>query len=146
MTHIDFYHDVPDKLALASRLIGDCWRAGQKVVVFAPDRRVAEQIDRILWVQPALSFVPHCPAGSKLAAETPILIAQDLENGLPAGHDQVLVNLNGELPLTFSRFERLVEIVSRDDDDKNQARQRFRFYKDRGYPIESHAYQTLEKS
>ena len=39
----------------------------------------------------------------------------------------------------FSRFQRLIEIVSADDaDDKQQARERFRYYRDRGYEIRTH--------
>lgn len=146
MTHIDFYHDVPDRLALACRLIGDAWRAGRKVVVFAPDARMADQVDRLLWSQQALSFVPHCRVRSPLAAETPILITDALDSELIARHDQVLVNLDGELPSAFSRFEQLIEVVSTAPDDKNQARTRFRFYKDRGYPINTHPYHSLERS
>jgi DNA polymerase-3 subunit chi len=38
----------------------------------------------------------------------------------------------------FSRFQRLVEIVGRDDEDREAARARFRFYRDRGYEIVNH--------
>lgn len=146
MTHIDFYHDVPDKLMLAHRLIVEVWRAGQKGVVYAPDRWWAERIDHLLWTQPALGFIPHCPAGSRLASQTPILISQTLDLDLTGGHDQVLVNLAAELPGTFSRFERVIEIVSHDPEDKAQARNRFRFYKDRGYPLTPRPFHTLESS
>jgi DNA polymerase-3 subunit chi len=48
------------------------------------------------------------------------------------------VNLHPESPPSFSRFERLIEIVGTDDDDRQQARGRFRFYRDRGYEIHHH--------
>ena len=35
-------------------------------------------------------------------------------------------------------FERLVELVGTEEDDRVQARQRYRHYKDRGYPLETH--------
>jgi len=35
----------------------------------------------------------------------------------------------------FARFERLVEIVGTDEDNKALARQRYKFYKERGYPL-----------
>jgi DNA polymerase-3 subunit chi len=53
-------------------------------------------------------------------------------------HYRVLVNLHPESPPSFSRFERLIEIVGTDDDDRQQARGRFRFYRDRGYEIHHH--------
>jgi hypothetical protein len=45
----------------------------------------------------------------------------------------VLVNLGGDLPPGFSRFDRLIEIVGTDETDRIPARERFKFYRDRGY-------------
>jgi len=42
------------------------------------------------------------------------------------------------MPSYFSRFRRVVEIVTRDSDDRALARDRFRFYRDRGYEITTH--------
>ena len=50
----------------------------------------------------------------------------------------MLLNLRGEWPPFFSRFERLIEIVSLDDEDKRLARERYKFYRDRGYEIRNH--------
>ncbi len=50
-------------------------------------------------------------------------------------HDDVLLNLRAIGPPFFGRFQRLIEIVSRDDDRPARARERFRFYRDRGYQI-----------
>jgi DNA polymerase-3 subunit chi len=53
-------------------------------------------------------------------------------------HDEVLINLRDETPSMFSRFRRLIEIVSVEDADRAAARERFRFYRDRGYEIRTH--------
>jgi len=53
-------------------------------------------------------------------------------------HYRVLVNLHEESPPAFSRFERLIEVVGTDEDDRQRARGRFRFYRDRGYEIHHH--------
>ncbi|GAB4176754.1 MAG: DNA polymerase III subunit chi [Rhodocyclaceae bacterium] len=134
MTRIEFLHDAPDKLAAASRLIGEFYRQGRRVVVHAPDPQLAQRLDRTLWTQPAIGFVPHCSADSPLAAETPVVIAARLPDGI---HDGVLINLDGELPPGFARFERLIEIVGSDEADRVPARERYRFYRDRGYPLAS---------
>jgi DNA polymerase-3 subunit chi len=42
------------------------------------------------------------------------------------------------MPSTFSRYQRLVEIVSSDEADRVQARDRYKFYRDRGYAIKTH--------
>jgi len=135
MTRIEFHHNAPDKFAAAARLIGAAVAAGARVLVFAPQGDVARRIDNVLWTHAALSFVPHVAADSPLAQETPVVICCTLEHPAAADHSQVLVNLDGDLPPSFARFERLIEIVGTDEADRLPARSRFRFYRDRGYPL-----------
>jgi DNA polymerase-3 subunit chi len=85
-----------------------------------------------LWTQSALGFIPHCRADSPLAAETPILITDNLDQ-LP--QDDRLMNLSQIVPPGFSRFQSLIEVVGRDEADRDSARERVKFYKDRGYEV-----------
>ena len=55
-----------------------------------------------------------------------------LEHQGPAA---VLINLHAAPPPFFSRFERLAEIVGADEADAAAARERFRFYRERGYEL-----------
>jgi DNA polymerase-3 subunit chi len=50
-------------------------------------------------------------------------------------HHDVLLNLGDEWPPFFSSFERLLEVVGAGEDDKGKARERYAFYKKRGYDI-----------
>ncbi len=50
----------------------------------------------------------------------------------------MLVNLGATTPAFFSRFERLIEVVEANDDERASARERWRFYKDRGYAVQGH--------
>lgn len=135
MTSIDFYHGAADKIQSACRLIGELYAQGRRVLVYAPEDGLATQVDRLLWIQPVTGFMPHCRSGDALAGETPILIGDSLDD---TAHHDVLLNLDGELPPAFSRFERLIEVVGLDEADRGPARQRFKFYRDRGYAIAAH--------
>lgn len=135
MTQIDFYFHVEDKLRTACALSAKAYSRGLRVLAFCPDAESGRRFSRLLWSTPALSFIPHCQAGDKLAAVSPVIVDHEGVNPL---HDQVLLNLRSELPPFFSRFQRLVEIVSLDEEDRGLARDRFRFYRDRGYEIRSH--------
>jgi DNA polymerase-3 subunit chi len=135
VTRIDFYHGAGNKVQTACRLIGELYAQGRRVLVYARADSLATQVDRQLWVHPATGFVPHCRIGTTLAAETPIVIGGSLDD---AAYHDVLVNLDGELPSAFSRFEQLVEIVGTDDADRGPARERFKYYRDRGYAITAH--------
>jgi len=135
MTQIDFYTHVDDRLKTACVLAGKACARGLRLTVYCPDPETARRLDRLLWTTPATGFVPHCGPDDPLAAQTPVIIDCNGDNLL---HDQVLLNLRPEWPPFFSRFQRLIEIVSREDGDRASARERFRFYRDRGYEIRSH--------
>ena len=132
MTQVFFYHGAADKLAAACALLGKASAQKKPVLVYAPQPEVAGMVDRLLWTQSALGFVPHCRTDSPLASETPILIADSLEQ-LP--QDERLMNLGTAVPPGFSRFQSLIEVVGREEDDRNAARDRVKFYKDRGYEV-----------
>lgn len=132
MTQVFFYHGASDKLAAACALLGGAYAKSKPVLVFAPDKEVASGIDRLLWTQSALSFIPHCDSTSPLAGETPIVIADNLEK-LP--QDERLMNLSQVVPPGFSRFHSLIEVVGREENDRDSARERVKFYKDRGYEV-----------
>lgn len=133
MTGIEFHYGAPDKLAYACRMLRKAAGKGARVVVTAEPEFLRE-LDSALWTFSPLEFVPHCAAGAPEAVlrATPIVLAAS-----PAAtpHHQVLVNLGSEVPEAFERFERLIDVVSQDEDDRLQARARWKHYKARGYEL-----------
>jgi DNA polymerase-3 subunit chi len=135
MTQIDFYTHVDNKLQTLSALTAKAMTKGARLMILTPDPQTTDRIDRLLWTQPAIGFLPHCRAHDRLAPMTPIILDHNAE---PVVHEQVLVNLCDEPPPIFSRYERLIEIVSLEDGDRERGRARFRFYRERGYDIRTH--------
>lgn len=132
MTEINCYHDQPDRLTQAIRLAVLAWERRKPITFFIPDPAHAEAFDKALWTNDATSFIPHCNTTSAEADRTLIIITDNLD---AVQQDELLVNLADEVPAGFARYQRLFEIVTRDDADKATARERMAFYKDRGYPI-----------
>lgn len=136
MTTVDFYVHVQDKHELVRRLCVKALGARTRLTLWAADHEACQRLSRLLWSTPATGFVPNVPAHDPLAPVTPIIL--DCE-GKAFPHDEVLVNLRAEVPPFFSRFRRLIEIVAADDeDDAREARDRFRYYRDRGYELRTH--------
>jgi DNA polymerase III subunit chi len=50
----------------------------------------------------------------------------------------VLINLGAEVPQFFGRFERVAELVDQRPELLAQSRERFRFYRERGYELNTH--------
>jgi DNA polymerase-3 subunit chi len=48
----------------------------------------------------------------------------------------VLFRSKPDVSPLFSRYLRLIEIVSNEEEDKKMARERLKFYRDRGYEIQ----------
>lgn len=135
MTSVDFYFNAADRLQVACRLAGKALAQGKRLLIYAPQPETAQGIDRLLWTWPATGFVPHCRAGEALAPDTPVLIAAEADAA--AGCD-ILLNLGQDTPPAFERFERLLEVVARDAADRQAARERYRFYRERGYRVAHH--------
>jgi DNA polymerase-3 subunit chi len=135
MTLINFYHDAPDKHLAACKIVAKAVQQKLRVLIYSREARVIQHLDKLLWTWQSTGFVPHCMADSPLAAETPVLLSGDCAT---LSHDEVLVNLDAECPPGFSRFQRLVEIIGIEDEDRSAGRERFRFYRDRGYEIKAH--------
>lgn len=134
MTQINFFHGARDRLQAIAAWLGRAGSEGRLVLVYVPIGEHCDQLDRLLWTHPATGFAPHCRAKDKLATETPIILAADLDT---PPHDGCLLNLSNEIPPGFSRFQHLIEIISVEDEDRLPGRERFRFYRERGYPLEN---------
>lgn len=132
MTQVFFYHGASDKIAAACALIGGAWAKRKPMLVYAPDKPVADSIDRLLWTRDQLSFVPHCRADAPHADETTILIADKLDK---VAQTERLMNLSRNIPAAYERFQSLIEVVGQDEDERLAARERVRFYKEQGCEV-----------
>ena len=136
MTEIAFHFNAPDKLAYACRLLRKAVGSGSRVVVTAQAQEL-QQLDSLLWTFSQLDFVPHAlqSAPADVVASSPVILSESLAD---APHQQVLLNLGPQVPDGFERFERLIDVVSLDEADRQHARDRWKFYTDHGYVITRH--------
>ena len=135
MTEVLFYTHVDNKLQTACQLSAKALSRQMKVLILTSTAELTDRISKMLWTAPSIGFYPHCRAGDRLAPVTPIIVDHLSETLV---HHEVLINLSEDTPAFFSRFQRLVEIVSNEQADREAARARFRFYRDRGYEIRTH--------
>lgn len=135
MTRIDFHFNVQTPLLYACRLIRKAYHQGLKPVIYNRNLSTLEELDNLLWTFSETDFMPHALTGHVEITESPIVLTNQT-NDIHA-YD-VLINFDNQCPAFFARFDRLVEIVSTEEENKQQARKRFQFYKERGYPIYTH--------
>lgn len=142
MTRIDFYILTSDsteaRLRFACRIADKAFQQRQKVVLHAGSASEAQQLDELLWTFSQSSFVPHriVRAGQPAPPPEPVLIVHgELSIELPA---DCMINLDARVPETFSRYLRVAEIVDAEPTRRTQGRERFRFYRDRGYELKTY--------
>ena len=132
MTKIDFYTGSTDKLRTACQLSHKAMQNGVRVALSTPDAATADALDKLLWQFPATAFIPHCRGDAEEAEQSPVVLNSGNDR-FP--HYDLLISLHDECASFFSRFERVIEIVGQDADDSRLGRERYKFYKDRGYEL-----------
>ena len=135
MTEVLFYANASDKLRTSCQLSSKAMAHKRRVMILTPGSETTDRLSHLLWSTPSTGFTPHCRASDRLAPSTPVII--DHQAGTVV-HEDVLINLCEDTPAFFSRFHRLIEIVTTDEADRARARERFRYYRDRGYEIVTH--------
>lgn len=143
MTEITFHFNAPDRVAHTCRLLRKAVGSGAKVMVTG-EADLLRELDVALWTFSALDFLPHCLAAvapPAVLSASPVVLA---ETSRDAPHQHLLVNLGAAVPEGFERFERMVEVVTLDDDARMQGRRRWKHYADRGYAIVRYDVATRE--
>ena len=139
MTEISFYFNVPSRTGYACRLLRRARRQGMSLAVTGPAEALNE-IDRELWTFSGPEFLAH-ERIERIGAVPASLHAATIwlgANPIDAPRHDGLLNLGSETPPAFESFERVFEVVSVDEEDRRAARERWKAYARRGYPIKKH--------
>lgn len=149
MTRIDFYiieqgtEEAID--TFICRLTEKAWSHDNDVYIHTQDEQHATKYDELLWTFNETSFVPHQLFSNNTnqddlnqATAKNILIGHHATDEIPTKYHDVLINLNDDTPSFFSQFERVAEIITTDETSRSKGRERYQFYRDRGYALETH--------
>ncbi len=141
MTSIDFYisesNDSSIRDLLACRLSEKACQSNAATFIHTQTEQHSLQLDKLLWSFKEHSFIPHKLYNDKDGEKhaQPVLIGHDIE---PEKNLDLLINLDNKIPDFYGRFNRVIEIVSNDKKQRDLSRQHYKFYKDRGYIINTH--------
>jgi DNA polymerase IIIc chi subunit len=83
MTQISFFHGARDRLQAVAAWLARAGSEGRRVMVYVPANRSQRSIGSSAVDPAGYRFrTPHCRAGDPLAAETPIILAPELDSPL----------------------------------------------------------------
>ena len=129
MTHIEFIFNVIDKTKLAIDLTERLIRGNRSALIYFKDQSAIDDFSLALLEKEL--FMPH------LIEENAFLNKLSLTQSKLDLMDDTLINFTFKEIQGFSRYLKMYELVGHDDEDKNSARERYRFYKDCGYQVDS---------
>lgn len=139
MTRIDFYQlsdTAPQAPLLVScKLVKRALKEHPQIYLQVADQRMGETLDDLLWSFDPDAFIPHVLLPRDHAGQANVCIGVGVP---PSHHADVLINLSDELPPSFQHFRRVCELVPASEEHRARARERFRYYKERGYPLHYH--------
>jgi DNA polymerase-3 subunit chi len=137
MTLVGFYvmqtSDPGQRLRVAARLADKAFQRGHRIFINATDEAQATELNKLLWSFRPTSFLPHGLHGQEHSETIAIGWGQE-----PNNHNDLLINLQLEIPSFFSRFARVAEVVTQEPDSLAALRKSWTFYKERGYQLEKH--------
>ena len=142
MTQVDFYilpdQDQQARLLFLCRLVEKAYNKQHRIYIHTDSETTSKEIDLLLWTFKVESFIPHHLLTDDNAPAA-VAIGHGDNAGKDSGdHQDVLINLCEEIPDFFSRFERCMEIVIQQPDVLESTRRHFAFYRERGYPLNTH--------
>jgi len=142
VTRVDFYildsSSKESPLSLACRLAAKAVQQNLEVLINTATETDSRRLDELLWTFSQGSFLPHRRLDDADSADEgePVLIGCEREP--QSGRWEFLINLSPAVPEFFSRFERVAELVGAEEENKTAGRERFRYYRDRGYELRTH--------
>ena len=127
MTRVEFYilfsDELEDKLAYGHKLALQVLARGRSVHIHTGCARDTRSM---------IAQFQHLENADRLTID---------HRGEPEADAQDLLNLAAEVPYFFSRFETTYEVVHDEKSAREMARERYRYYQERGYPLTHHEIQ-----
>ena len=144
---VDFYvlaqADPLARLRFCARLLPKILSQQPRCTILVGNATDAETLDAALWEQIPESFLPHVVVTEdETTADGEILEPITIRIGNPAPTAGVCINLHAEVPAQHADLNRVVEIVCQDPVILSTTREKYRFYRQLGYPLQSHSITT----
>jgi DNA polymerase-3 subunit chi len=119
----------------ACQLIDAQHSTGERTFVCVANDAEARRMDELLWTFRDGSFIPH-----EVVTPSPIdphIMALIGTGAAPAEFRSLVINLSNAVPVDVSAFTQMIEVVDADVQRKQQARERYKQYRELGCQLET---------
>ncbi len=138
---VDFYLlntlEQEDVYRFICRLVDKAYLLQKRIYIRVNSDEEGQRLDELLWTFRDISFTPHTYLGTNSALNP--MLSVNIATNKPSELDaDILFNLSEEVPTYFSEFSRIIEVVSEERKNKNQSRQKYKFYKTQNCQLTMH--------
>jgi DNA polymerase-3 subunit chi len=137
VTQVAFHIGIDDRVAYCCRLVRKVLASGAQALILG-DAAMLRRMDAVLWADEAAGFTPHTmvDAAPAIVARSPVVLAAQVPTDL--AQQSVLINMTDQLPDDPHPRDRVIELVSADEQAIQDARARWKSYKQRGFELVNH--------
>ncbi len=145
MAQIDFYvlPENSKREYFVCALIQKAWKQGNSIFIKTSSESAATALDHLLWTFKDISFLPHSLVTGDSADTATVIIgyASQIDDHVP-DHATVMVNLADRIPEKLNKVERVLEIVSGNEEERRQSRRRYVDYRNQGHVLNKHTIES----
>jgi DNA polymerase-3 subunit chi len=120
----------------ACQLVDECYGKGERCFVRVASDAEAQRMDELLWTFRDQAFIPH-EVINTTASIHPNIMALIGACAAPAEFRSRLINLSNAVPDDVTTFTQMIEVVDADAQRKQQARERYKQYRELGCTLET---------
>ena len=127
-------------LATALQSLTQLYTEYERVLVVAENRLQLEQMDELLWHNSAKQFITYSLDTECYGKTVSVLLTDQQPERLRYNS---LLNINGKMCVNPGQFKSIIEVVDVDEKNKQQARERYKTYRQLGFTIN---HREIEKT
>jgi DNA polymerase-3 subunit chi len=132
MTQIEFIYNL-DSYEQGLFLILDKQYKNQKMMIFCDNVKKSHELSDSLWK--GSGFYPNIIMSEQFSSDHEPNENFLIGNQFNKNFDELMINVSGQECIFFSRYEKSVELVLKSDNEKSNARERLKKYRDCGYEV-----------
>ena len=123
------------RMRYACQLVDAAYSQGNRVAVQVSDNNEAQKLDDMLWTFRDQAFIPHEIATTESPTHSRIMAL--IGSVIPDSFSNQLINIGGTMPAQLDSLTQVIEVVDADTQRKQQARERYKQYRERGCTLET---------
>ena len=129
MTEVAFHFNAADKLEYTCRLLRKAYLKGSRCQVLGSDSDL-QVLDAALWTRSTGDFLAHSTDLDPESVRHRSML--HLGRRAPSGKRVLVIMGEDDLPVDGGEVDRIIEVVSMDEVDRERARVRWKRYRQRG--------------